>query len=145
MKDSTKQIILSRFKQQNIRTTPQRIAVYGYLLEHRTHPTIDTVYSALKSSNPSLSKTTVYNTVDVLAGYGLILMLPSDTGEIRLDGYTHLHGHFFCSQCHDVYDFECDEPTPSSSLTTFDVAQYSLYATGICPSCKKKNTKRRDL
>ena len=41
----------------------QRIAIMEYLMEHRTHPSADEIYTALSPSMPTLSKTTVYNTL----------------------------------------------------------------------------------
>ena len=35
----------------------QRIAIMNYLIEHRTHPTVDEIYTALSPSIPTLSKT----------------------------------------------------------------------------------------
>ena len=46
-----------------IRPSIQRIAVYGYLCEHPVHPDVETVYDALNPIYPTLSKTTVYNTL----------------------------------------------------------------------------------
>ena len=36
--------ITSLFKEKDFRATPQRIAVYDYVYEHRTHPDVLAVY-----------------------------------------------------------------------------------------------------
>ena len=46
-----------------IKPTLQRIAIMSYILEHRVHPTIEDVYNGLITNFPTLSKTTVYNTL----------------------------------------------------------------------------------
>jgi len=59
-------------KENSIKVTPQRLEILKYLDEHRTHPTADEIYQELKTNNPALSKTTVYNSVDILLDHGLI-------------------------------------------------------------------------
>ncbi|MBR4922900.1 MAG: transcriptional repressor, partial [Bacteroidaceae bacterium] len=46
-----------------IKPSVQRIAIMDYLMTHRTHPAIDEIYLALCEDIPTLSKTTVYNTL----------------------------------------------------------------------------------
>ena len=41
----------------SIKPSVQRIAIMNYLIEHRTHPTVDEIYTALSPSIPTLSKT----------------------------------------------------------------------------------------
>lgn len=43
---------------------------YGYLLKNHTHPTVDEVYVALCKVIPTLSKTTVYNTLRLFSEHG---------------------------------------------------------------------------
>ena len=54
--------VVKRLQNHNIKPSVQRIAIMNYLIEHRTHPTVDEIYTALSPSIPTLSKTTVYNT-----------------------------------------------------------------------------------
>ena len=49
--------------EKDIKPSVQRLAVMTYLLEHRTHPTVDEIYSELQDKIPTLSKTTIYNTL----------------------------------------------------------------------------------
>ena len=51
--------VLKRLQNHNIKPSVQRIAIMNYLIEHRTHPTVDEIYTALSPSIPTLSKTTV--------------------------------------------------------------------------------------
>ena len=62
-------------KQNQLKITPQRLAIMKYLDEHRTHPTADRIYIDLKEKNPALSKTTVYNSVETLKEHGIIQSL----------------------------------------------------------------------
>ena len=61
--NNTIQYLLSH----NVKPSAQRIAIMKYLLEHRAHPTVDRIYTELLPAMPTLSRTTVYNTLRVLA------------------------------------------------------------------------------
>ena len=65
--------IVQIFKDRGFKATPQRIAVYKYLCEHRTHPDVESVYRAVLEDNPAFSKTTVYNALQALDACGLII------------------------------------------------------------------------
>ena len=65
----------NRLLEYNIKPSMQRIAIMEYLMEHRTHPSADEIYTALSPSMPTLSKTTVYNTLKLFAEQGAALIL----------------------------------------------------------------------
>ena len=52
-------------KKHGLKATPQRIAIYDYLLHTETHPTVDTIYASLHPTHPTMSLATVYKTVAV--------------------------------------------------------------------------------
>src|SRR5574344_3114056 len=87
-----------------IRPSVQRVAVYGYLCEHPEHPTVDTVYAALSPDYPRLSKTTVYNTLKLLADNGLIQTIQIEEDKLRYDANTEPHLHFKCLECGKIID-----------------------------------------
>lgn len=62
----------------NIKPSVQRIAIMDYLLKHHTHPCIDEIYLALCKDIPTLSKTTVYNTLKLFIEHGAARMLTID-------------------------------------------------------------------
>ena len=61
-----------------IKPSVQRIAVMDYLLRHHTHPQAEDIYCALLPSMPTLSRTTVYNTLRLLTEQGAVCQLPLD-------------------------------------------------------------------
>lgn len=132
------QDIVELFGKKNIRLTPQRIGVYRYLLENRTHPTVDTVYHFLKNDNPSLSKTTIYNTVDTLASAGLLRMVRASEGEVHLDATTESHGHFICEHCGAIIDFALEGCRLPDTLNQLEIHNYEVRAVGVCPKCSEK-------
>ncbi|MFR5876026.1 MAG: Fur family transcriptional regulator [Eubacterium sp.] len=123
------------FKAKGFRATPQRIAVYKYLCENHTHPTVDDIYSSLSAANPSFSKTTVYNSLDALEKQGLIMSVNIDSERIHYDAVCGLHGHFICRKCKKIFDFNVDY-IAFSGLDGFDISKQDVYCSGICPECK---------
>ena len=54
------EIVVERLQGHNIKPSVQRIAIMKYLMEHRTHPTVDEIYTALSPTIPTLSKFTTH-------------------------------------------------------------------------------------
>jgi hypothetical protein len=50
-----------------VKPSPQRVAILQWLIDNRCHPTVDEIYRALEQIYPTLSRTTVYNTMWLLA------------------------------------------------------------------------------
>lgn len=125
---------------KGIQPTQQRIAVYQYLLEHRTHPTADTVYNALSAEYPTMSRTTVYNTMRALFGAGLLRIVTIDAEEQHFDADTANHGHFKCRQCGKLFDFSLPQEATSLAPEGYKTDIFDVYATGICPTCQKKKS-----
>ena len=124
------------FKSKGIKLTPQRIAVYKFVKENPIHPDALTVYEKMIENNPSFSKTTVYNCLQTLTECGLLIPVCIDKDKIRYDADTSFHGHFKCSKCGEIYDFQCTD-NETFGIDGFEVEQKDLYYSGICKRCKK--------
>ncbi len=130
-------------RQNGISPTQQRLAVYKYLIKHRTHPTADVVYQALSREYPTLSRTTVYNTVRELSKAGLIRVVTIDAAEQHFDAAIEDHGHFRCSKCGELFDFPLTADTVHPLLPDgFSVGMWDVYITGICPRCQSVNQEK---
>ena len=95
--------------QNGIRPSIQRLAIYRYVKESSSHPTVDMVYTQLHAEYPTLSRTTVYNTLHLLSEKGLLKTLNIDTDEQRYDGMLKKHIHFKCIKCKKIYDLMDDD------------------------------------
>ncbi len=128
-------------KSHKIKPSYQRIKIYDYLYHHRTHPTVDEIYQVLVKDIPTLSKTTVYNTLNLFVQESIALLLTIEENETRYDANTGIHGHFKCEKCEQVTDFDADISALSASvLDSFQIHEQHLYFKGICATClKKKN------
>lgn len=71
-----------------IRPSLQRIEIMRYLLTHPTHPTIDEIFMELKKRIPTVSRTTIYNTLRMFSEKGGALMITIDEHHVCYDGTT---------------------------------------------------------
>ena len=127
----------------NVKPSVQRLAIMDYLLTHRTHPSIEEIYLALCDDIPTLSKTTVYNTLKLFVEHGAAQMLTIDERNVCYDGDITLHAHFLCKHCNKIFDLPApveDEQIGKMKDNDFQVEEQHYYYKGICPSCKEKDT-----
>lgn len=124
-------------KENGVRPSGIRVQILEYILNHKTHPTIEEIYEELVKTNPTLSKTSVYNTTRLLSECGLIKMVTIDGQQARFDGDVSYHGHFKCSSCNKIYDFPLTKPM-KEELDGFEIDTMDVYYAGICKSCNKK-------
>ncbi len=123
--------------ERDIRPSITRVMIFDYLRQHRTHPTVEEIYLSLSPQLPTLSKTTVYNTVKLLSSAGIIKTVTIEEQQARYDACTELHGHFLCNSCGRVFDFDTHHPEYQLP-GEFDVFSEDVYCTGTCPDCKNK-------
>ncbi|MGL4520902.1 MAG: Fur family transcriptional regulator [Phocaeicola sp.] len=122
----------------NIKPSVQRIAIMDYLLTHKTHPSVDEIYSNLSDEIPTLSKTTVYNTLKLFVEQGAALMLTIEEKNACFDGDTSQHSHFLCKQCSKIYDMHLQGEQGRAEVLTMDgflIQETHQYYKGICPHC----------
>ncbi len=126
-------------KDNNIKVTPQRLEVLRYLDDNKAHPNVEKIYSELKKKNPSLSKTTVYNTLDSLKEHGLVQVLTISPTESIFDSVISPHHHFLCKICGAVIDIEIECPYIEDILKGgHRIDEVHGYFKGTCEECLNK-------
>lgn len=132
--------IVDRLQEHGIKPSVQRIAIMEYLMGHYTHPTADTIFNNLYPSMPTLSKTTVYNTLKLLAQQGAINEITIDEKNVRYDADISSHAHFRCKHCGSLFDLPVKR-LPSVEVEKIDgfvITDTQLYYKGYCKKCKTK-------
>lgn len=122
----------------HIKPSVQRLAIMEYLLADRIHPTADDVYHALYIKVPTLSKTTVYNTLKLFAAQGVLQVLAIDEKNVRFDIDTLPHAHFKCQHCQQVYDLPVENIQMlklADNSVVGQVTEMQLYYRGYCKNC----------
>lgn len=127
-------------KSKTIKPSFQRIRIYEHLMNSIEHPTVNEIYRSLIGEIPTLSKTTVYNTLNLFIEKRIVHMVTIEENEVRYDADVSDHGHFKCDVCGKVYDFKANIIELDTDLSeSYIVNQKDIFFRGICPSCSKKN------
>lgn len=128
-------------KSNDIKPSYQRIRIYEYLINKKNHPTVDNIYKELQQEIPTLSKTTVYNTLNLFVEKKIVQLIGIEENEMRYDADISTHAHFKCKDCEEVFDvfFNLSE-IPIKELEGFDVEEEHLYFKGICKKCTTNKT-----
>jgi Fur family peroxide stress response transcriptional regulator len=120
--------------------TIQRLAVLEWLSQTREHPTADQVLVAVQKKFPSISRATVYNTLDALTKAGMVLRLSVDPAVARYDADLVPHAHFRCRVCQKVYDIDVKHGKAIDVRADGHLVEsVRTYAYGVCSSCRKKD------
>ena len=125
-----------KLKNRNINLSYQRLKILEYLAENQCHPTVDQIFTDIQKNIPTLSKTTVYNTLKKLVEEGLVRVINIEDTETRYDINIEDHGHFKCENCGNIFDFSINmDSLISNELDDFKIYDRHVYFKGICPQC----------
>jgi Fur family peroxide stress response transcriptional regulator len=133
--------IRRRFHQRGLKVTPQRTAIYRSLVESDAHPTAEDLYRKVKRLHPTVSPNTVYYTLGVLRGAGLVREVNYWHDRSRFDGNLELHHHLICVGCRkieDLTDRGLDRLRVPAHRAGFEVIAHRVEFQGYCASCRKR-------
>lgn len=123
-------------KSHDIKPSYQRIKIFDYLAKKRNHPTVDMIFKALVPQIPTLSKTTVYNTLNLFIEKKIAIVVIIEENETRYDADTSIHGHFKCETCKKVYDLDVDmSKIDIPELDKHQINEHHFDFKGICKTC----------
>lgn len=124
--------LMETLKQHGIQPTPQRIAVAQFVLKTDKHPTADEVWARVRVTCPTLSRATVYNTLNLFAEKGLLKLQPLKEGVAVFDPHVAPHHHFVDEETGKVYDVPWDSVSVSGAraLRDFEVREYQVVLRG---------------
>ena len=128
-------------REQHLKVTPQRVAIYQELLQSDTHPTTDAVYQSVKREYPNISFDTVNRTLLTFADIGIVDVVEIFGGAKRFDPNVTNHHHLHCAQCGKVFDFYSRDfdnlEVPKDVHEQFQVISKRVVLKGICKECIK--------
>lgn len=129
-------IIPNYLTEHDIKPSYQRIKIFEYLYHEKNHPTVDLIYKTLSPEIPTLSKTTVYNTLKLFVDKGITSTVTIENNEVRYDADVSLHGHFKCKVCGVIVDIplnvnqlELNEPEH------YKIEETHVHLIGKCDKC----------
>lgn len=120
----------------HIKPSYSRVKILEYILNQKSHPSVEEIYNVLSQELPTLSKTTVYNTLNILMKARLVRLINIEDNETRYDADISEHGHFKCTRCGQIYDFHISlESNVIAGLDGFLIEDKNVYFKGVCPNC----------
>lgn len=130
---------IPKYLQENtIKPSYQRVRIMKYLVDHKNHPTVDMIYKELLPEIPTLSKTTIYNTLKNFVEKDIAQVIMIEENETRFDADVSNHGHFKCSKCGNIFDFPVSDNNLNFNINKqFSVKSCHIYLQGICENCNK--------
>jgi Fur family iron response transcriptional regulator len=98
------QELIDRLRACGIHPTLQRLAVAACVLGTGAHPTADQVLVQVRRRHPTISRATVYNTLNLFLEKGLLRTQILRENTIAFDPNTTAHHHFVDEETGKVYD-----------------------------------------
>ncbi len=124
--------LMTLLREHGIQPTPQRIAVAEFVLHAKTHPSADEIWAKVRDRCPTLSRATVYNTLNLFARKGLLGTQPLRGGIIAFDPCVEPHHHFIDEKSGRVFDvpWGAVKVKGEKSLEGFEVRDYQVVMRG---------------
>ncbi|MDQ0148517.1 Fur family transcriptional regulator [Eubacterium multiforme] len=128
------------FKEKKLKLTPQRLAVYKYLMSTKEHPSAEVIYKSIQPDFPTMSLATVYKALKTLVEVGLVQELNVGEGNFRYDGNVASHPHIQCINCgrvDDLMNFSFDNLNSEVEKNSdYKVLSNQTYFYGLCKDCQ---------
>ena len=137
----TQQLITKLHEKGVKKVTPQRLAICEFVLSNKEHPTVERVYQAVQKKYPTISLTTVYQTLHLLTEVGMLQELGFRDGAIRYDPDTSPHINLVCQNCGMIQDYKSDSVQKFLSQITDELKRpligQHLEIYTFCDRCKQ--------
>ncbi|MEC9484316.1 MAG: transcriptional repressor [Candidatus Izemoplasma sp.] len=116
-----------------------RKSIFNYMhnSQDKHHPTVDDIYKNVKKEIPTLSKTTVYNVLNLFVEHNLVRAIPMATNQKQYELLLDNHSHFICNECHNIYDIpHVKTVLNKDNLHAFQIENEEVVLRGLCPECQ---------
>jgi len=134
--------LINILEDANIKPTIERLSILKYLDRNHNHPTASMIFDEVETKIPTISKTTVYNSLKLFIENGIVTPLYITGAEVRYDFTAKPHHHFFCENCGKIFDLVVDCPIFSKKhFQGHLIRQQHGYFRGICKDCLEKEAK----
>lgn len=125
--------------EHGVKPSFQRIKILDYLISQKNHPTVNDIYLSLIDVIPTLSKTTVYNTLNLLIEHHLVNEVLVEENEVRYEFSEGIHGHFKCDRCGRLFDVPLKiDLNAISDLARYTINEQHIFFKGFCSECSKE-------
>lgn len=128
-------------EEKSIKPTYQRLKILEYMSNNsKIHPTVEMIYEELLKDIPTISMTTVYNTMSTFLEKGLVSGVTITGTETRYDFNSGSHHHFLCKKCGRIIDIDIKCPFAEGkkkAVSGHRIEEIHGYFKGICKLCSE--------
>lgn len=129
-------------RERGVRITPQRALIWRALTVSDDHFTADELWERVRDALPGLELSTVYRSLEALAGAGLVVESRVGGGPRVFEARPDPHPHLVCERCDNIshLDHAAADRMLSALETEIDdfrVHGLHIFATGLCAACRK--------
>ncbi|OYN76491.1 Fur family transcriptional regulator [Mycolicibacterium sphagni] len=134
--------IADQLRSVQLRVTRPRVAVLEAVHAH-PHADTDTIFGAVRSGLPEVSRQAVYDVLHALTAAGLVRRIQPSGSVARYESRVgDNHHHVVCRSCGVIGDVDCavgDAPclTPSD-YNGFVLDEAEVVYWGLCPDCSSQ-------
>lgn len=101
--------VVRLLSEHGLKPTQQRLVVAEVLMAQPTHMSAEQILGALRAAGESISKATVYNTLNALVGCGLIRQIHLDPDRSVYDSTRANHHHFHDIESGTLWDIKPED------------------------------------
>lgn len=131
---------LEILRENGLKATTQRLAILDVVMEEGEHPTAEEIHERLAAEHPTISLSTVYDTLSRLTELGIVDPLHIGEGATRYEFFDEPHVNVVCRRCRSIVDVDSDAIEPFLDRvqreTAFDLGDQQIELRGVCEACQ---------
>ena len=127
---------------EGLKFTPQRLEILEEIVLGEGHRECEEIYLSMKKKGKSISRATVYRTIDLLVKNNLVRKLELGDGRARYESKLNSshHDHLICIDCGDIVEFVDDEIESKQEEIAlnngFVLKKHIHQLFGLCKKCQ---------
>lgn len=145
--DSVNSIFVKYLEEHNHRKTPERFSILYEIYSSDDHFDVESLYMRMKENNYTVSRATLYNTIELLINCNLVTKhsFGNNSSLYERSYKFRQHDHLICEDCGKIFEF-CDPRILEIQKSleahfSMHVTNHALTFYAKCNTCETKKSK----